>query len=53
MLEANDARLLGISCEQAVMLFECTSQDENGRVIEFSRNYTRGDKCNFTVHFQK
>ena len=53
VLEANDARLLGISCEQAVMLFECTSQDENGRVIEFSRNYTRGDKCNFTVHFQK
>ena len=53
VLEANDARLLGISCEQAVMLFECTSQDENGRVIEFSRNYTRGDKYNFTVHFQK
>lgn len=53
VLEANDARLLGISCEQAVMLFECTSQDENDRVIEFSRNYTRGDKCNFTVHFQK
>ena len=52
-LEQKDARLLGTDVEQAVLLFECTSCDENDRIIEFSRNYTRGDKCRFSVHFEK
>lgn len=51
MLESNDARMLGINPDLAVMLFECTSYDDSGRVIEFTRTYTRGDKCNFNVHF--
>lgn len=52
-LEQRDARMLGIEGDLSVMLFECTSYDENNKVIEFARNYTRGDKCNFTVHFSK
>jgi GntR family transcriptional regulator len=36
-----------------VMLFECTSYDDKERVIEFSRTYTRGEKVNFNVHFQR
>lgn len=52
-LEQRDARMLGIERDLSVMLFECTSYDENNGVIEFARNYTRGDKCNFTVHFSK
>lgn len=48
-----DARLLNITKKQTVFLFSCTTYDENGRVIEFSRSYTRGDKCNFSVHFHK
>lgn len=52
-LEQRDARMLGIERDLSVMLFECTSYDENNRVIEFAKNYTRGDKCNFTVHFSK
>jgi GntR family transcriptional regulator len=52
-LDRKDARTLGISDDMAVMLFECTSYDEKGRVIEFARNYTRGDKCNFSVSFRK
>jgi len=52
-LEQRDARMLGIEADLSVMLFQCTSYDEKDRVIEFSRTYTRGDKCNFTVHFQK
>lgn len=51
-LEQKDARMLGTDADQAVLLFECTSYDENDRVIEFSRNYTRGDKCSFSVRFQ-
>ncbi|RDU23841.1 GntR family transcriptional regulator [Anaerosacchariphilus polymeriproducens] len=48
-----DARLLDITKEQTVFLFSCLTYDEDERVIEYSRSYTRGDKCNFTVHFHK
>lgn len=50
-LEQKDACMLGTDAEQAVLLFECASYDENDRLIEFSRNYTRGDKCSFSVCF--
>lgn len=50
-LEPKNARMLGINPNLAVMLFECTSSDDGDRVIEFKRTYTRGDKCNFNVHF--
>lgn len=50
-LDANDARKLKIKPETAVLMFECTSRDENGRVIEFSRSYTRGDRASFTVSY--
>lgn len=53
VLEPAGARLLQIPPEQAVLLFECTSYNAEDRVVEFSRNYTRGDKYNFTVHFEK
>lgn len=52
-LDLRDARMLGIESDLSVMLFECTSYDDKERVIEFTRNYTRGDKCNFNVHFKK
>lgn len=52
-LDASDARMLEIDQETPVMLFEATTYDDKGRVIEFNRNYARGDKCNFSVHFKK
>ena len=52
-LEQNDARMLGIDSELPVMLFECTSYDDRGRVIEHSHSYTRGDKCRFHVRFKR
>lgn len=52
-LEQNDARMLGISAELPVIMFECTSFDDRGRIIEFSRSYTRGDKCCFKVRFKR
>lgn len=52
-LETSDARMLGIEPSTATLLFSCTSYDQSGRVIEYTRSYTRGDKCNFTVHFHK
>ncbi|MEZ0117748.1 UNVERIFIED_ORG: GntR family transcriptional regulator [Heyndrickxia coagulans] len=50
-LKPQEASMLGIDPDMAVLLFECTSYDENERVIEFARTYTRGDKCNFSIHF--
>ena len=44
---------MNIDDTQAVFLFSCTTYDDNHRVIEYSKSYTRGDKCNFTVHFHK
>ena len=52
-LAQSDARLININKKQTVFLFSCTTYDENERVIEYSKSYTRGDKCNFTVHFHK
>lgn len=51
-LEQSDARTLGINSEHSVMLFSCLSYDSKGRVIEFSRSYTRSDMCSFTVDFK-
>jgi len=52
-LPQSEARHLDISKEQPVFLFSCTTYDEKNRVIEYSKSYTRGDKCHFTVHFHK
>lgn len=48
-----DARLLGIAPAQAVFLFDYKTYGKNGRIVEFSHSYTRGDQCDFTVHFKK
>jgi GntR family transcriptional regulator len=52
-LDAKDARLLRIKPETALLMFECVSRDDHGKVIEFSRSYTRGDKASFTVHYHR
>lgn len=52
-LEQNDARMLGIDASLPVMLFESNTYDDKGRMIEFNRCYARGDRCNFSVHFDK
>ena len=52
-MEQNDADLLGITTQTPVILFECTSYDEGGRIIELSRSYTRGDKGRFLAHFRR
>ena len=49
-LEARDARMLGIEAGSGVLLFTCISYDEQDRPIEYTRSYTRGDNCCFTIH---
>ncbi|MBE5846261.1 MAG: GntR family transcriptional regulator [Lachnospiraceae bacterium] len=50
---AADARVLGIDPDTPTMLFQCVTYDVEGRVVEFNKNYTRGDKCSFRVHFTR
>ncbi|WP_312694876.1 GntR family transcriptional regulator [Caproiciproducens sp.] len=52
-LEPSDARMLNVDPGRAVLLFSSTSYDENDQVVEYARSYTRGDKCNYSVHFYK
>lgn len=52
-LPASDARLLQIEEDKSVLLFESTTEDERGRVVEFTRTVTRGDLASFTVHFAR
>ncbi|MBE5846271.1 MAG: GntR family transcriptional regulator [Lachnospiraceae bacterium] len=52
-LIASDARLLGIPKEQSVFRFCDITYTEDGRAIEYCKAYTRGDRSNFHVHFQK
>ncbi len=51
--DPHDARILNINADTSVLLFECTSHDLQGNVIEFSRSYTRGDTANYSVTFSK
>ena len=52
-LDAGKARLLDLDPSDAVMKFEGISYDQQGRIVEFARTYTRSDRCSFTVHYQK
>ncbi len=50
-LNQRDAKILDEEENTPVLLFECTSYDDQNRVIEFSRSYTRGGKSNYSVNF--
>ncbi|MBQ1406106.1 MAG: UTRA domain-containing protein, partial [Oscillospiraceae bacterium] len=52
-LDPMEARLLDIDSSFAVMKFQGLSYDQDGRIVEYARTYTRGDKCNFSVHYQR
>lgn len=52
-LNKKSARALGIDAALPVFMFECTSYDSRDRVIEYTRTYTREDKCGYTVNFYK
>lgn len=52
VLEQSDARTLGITTDYSVLLFSSVTYDRHNRAIEFTRSYTRADKCNFTVNFR-
>ena len=50
-LEPSLAKLIDLPPRQAVMEFSCVTRDRSGQAIEFARNYLRGDKTEFAVHY--
>lgn len=46
-IDGVEAKLLQMANNSAVFLFECTSYEKGGKAVEFTRSYTRGDKCSF------
>jgi GntR family transcriptional regulator len=51
-LNQRDAKILEEDEDAPVLLFECTSYDDKGRVIEFTRSYTRSGKSDYSVDFR-
>ncbi|MET0425589.1 MAG: GntR family transcriptional regulator [Actinoplanes sp.] len=50
--DANEARLLGVPPYSPALLFERTTRDDGGRVIEFTRSIYRGDRYRITTHLK-
>lgn len=50
-LGAKEARILKVEKNIPVLLFEYTSYDESGKIIEFNRSYTRSDRNRLVTHF--
>jgi GntR family transcriptional regulator len=48
--DAVEARLLGVPLHAPALLFERTTRDSLGRVIEYTRSIYRGDRYRITTH---
>lgn len=49
LADAKLAKNLEIAQGRPLIMLECRCQDALGRVVSFSRSYTRSDKINFTI----
>ncbi|MCE5236658.1 MAG: GntR family transcriptional regulator [Clostridiaceae bacterium] len=52
-LDPAAARLIGLKGNNVVIEFSGVVYDENGKAMEFSRSYTKSEKCEYIVHFKK
>jgi GntR family transcriptional regulator len=50
--DASESRLLGVPLYSPALLFERTTRDGGGRVIEFTRSVYRGDRYRITSHLR-
>lgn len=50
--DAGESRLLGVPLYSPALLFERTTRDGGGRVIEFTRSVYRGDRYRITSHLK-
>lgn len=52
-LDQSNARSIGLTKDDAVLLFMCTTYDDNDNVIEYSKIYSRGDISKYKSIFKK
>ena len=52
-LEQSDAKMIGLSKDDSILLFTCTTYDENDNVIEYAKTFSRGDISKYKVKFSK
>ena len=50
--DASEARLLGVPLYSPALLFERTTRDGAGRIVEFTRSVYRGDRYRITSHLR-
>ncbi len=50
--DAAEAEVLGVPLHSPALLFERTTRDRGGRVIEFTRSIYRGDRYRITTHLK-
>ena len=50
--DASESRLLGVPLYSPALLFERTTRDGGGRVVEFTRSVYRGDRYRITSHLR-
>ncbi|UQU64205.1 GntR family transcriptional regulator [Couchioplanes caeruleus] len=50
--DAAESRLLGVPLHSPALLFERTTRDADGRIIEFARSVYRGDRYRITQHLK-
>ncbi|WP_433789206.1 GntR family transcriptional regulator [Actinoplanes sp. CA-252034] len=50
--DADESRLLEVPLHSPALLFERTTQDYGGRIIEFTRSIYRGDRYRITSHLR-
>ncbi len=50
--DEREAQLLGVPLHAPALLFERTTRDSGGRVVEFTRSIYRGDRYRITTHLR-
>ena len=53
VLDAEKAKLLGVSTGNCAFYHQRLTRTEDGRIYEYTRSFIRGDRVRLDVHMQK
>ena len=52
VIDADESALLGVPLHAPALLFERTTKDSTGRIVEYTRSIYRGDRYRITSHLK-
>jgi len=52
VIDADESALLGVPLHAPALLFERTTKDSTGRIVEYTRSIYRGDRYRITTHLK-